>query len=317
MNYVDLILVLLFLFPVWFGYQRGFILGTVDLLIWAVSLMVGYSCYPFTASLISRIGNPGIWLLPVSFLITTLLVRLLLGLVLRYPIRAIPSSVHDHVANRVLGLIPGAINGLIAAIVVSAMLFSLPLRDSVTNEARSSRFAEPLALRSEWANRKLTPVFGEAVKQTITSLTVNPDSNKEVALSFTYDNASEQPALEVQMLEMVNKERVSRGLKPLLPDPALTNVGRAHSRDMFVRGYFAHTNPDGASPFDRMKKAHIDFTTAGENLALAPTLEIAHTNLMNSPGHRANILNPDYGHLGIGILDGGYYGLMISQEFRN
>jgi Uncharacterized protein with SCP/PR1 domains len=86
---------------------------------------------------------------------------------------------------------------------------------------------------------------------------------------------------------------------------------------MFARGYFAHKSPDGKDPFDRMKQARVSFHAAGENLALAQTVEIAHTNLMNSPGHRANILSPDFGRLGIGILDGGFYGLMISQEFRD
>jgi uncharacterized protein YkwD len=86
---------------------------------------------------------------------------------------------------------------------------------------------------------------------------------------------------------------------------------------MFAKGYFAHESPDGKSPFDRMRDAKVQFSKAGENLALAQTLEIAHTNLMHSPGHRANILHPAFGRLGIGIVDGGFYGLMISQEFRN
>ena len=81
--------------------------------------------------------------------------------------------------------------------------------------------------------------------------------------------------------------------------------------------FFGHDNPDGKDPFDRMKAANVRFMAAGENLALAQTVEIAHTNLMNSPGHRANILKPQFGRLGIGILDGGFYGLMISQEFRD
>jgi uncharacterized protein YkwD len=118
------------------------------------------------------------------------------------------------------------------------------------------------------------------------------------------------------MLELVNKERAKEGLKPLKADPELSRVARAHSRDMFIRGYFAHENPDGMDPFDRMKKANVRFRVAGENLALAQTLDIAHINLMNSPGHRANIMNPAFGRLGIGVLDGGFYGLMISQEFR-
>ena len=75
--------------------------------------------------------------------------------------------------------------------------------------------------------------------------------------------------------------------------------------------------PEGEDPFARMREAHISFMTAGENLALAQTLSIAHTGLMHSPGHRANILNPAFHRVGIGIIEGGVHGLMISQEFRN
>jgi uncharacterized protein YkwD len=66
-----------------------------------------------------------------------------------------------------------------------------------------------------------------------------------------------------------------------------------------------------------MRAANVRFVDAGENLALAPTVPVAHRGLMNSPGHRANILYPKFGRLGIGIMDGGIRGLMISQEFRN
>jgi uncharacterized protein YkwD len=149
------------------------------------------------------------------------------------------------------------------------------------------------------------------------SLMVDPHSNKKVPLGFTYEKAEIRPFLEIKMLEMVNEERVKEGLAPLKADPEMSRVARAHSRDMFVRGYFAHNSPDGKTPFDRMRAAGVKFSAAGENLALAQTLEIAHTNLMNSPGHRANILHPSFGRLGIGILDGGFYGLMVSQEFRN
>jgi uncharacterized protein YkwD len=86
---------------------------------------------------------------------------------------------------------------------------------------------------------------------------------------------------------------------------------------MFARGYFSHITPEGLSPFDRMKKLKVRFLAAGENLALGQTLNICHRGLMNSPGHRANILNRAFGRVGIGILDGGFYGLMITQNFRN
>jgi uncharacterized protein YkwD len=119
------------------------------------------------------------------------------------------------------------------------------------------------------------------------------------------------------MLDLVNEARAENGLPPLAPDPELTEVARRHSADMFARGYFAHDTPEGRSPFDRMKDANVRFLTAGENLALAPTVSIAHRGLMNSPGHRANILRSQFGRVGIGIMDGGMRGLMVSQEFRN
>jgi uncharacterized protein YkwD len=106
-------------------------------------------------------------------------------------------------------------------------------------------------------------------------------------------------------------------LKPLKPDPELAEVARAHSRDMLARGYFSHVTPDGKDPFDRMRQANVRFLAAGENLALARTLAGAHQGLMNSPGHRANMLRPQFGRLGVGVLDGGRYGLMITQNFRN
>ena len=136
-------------------------------------------------------------------------------------------------------------------------------------------------------------------------------------LPFKVPTTRPRPDLEKQMLDLVNQERVKAGLKPLAPDPELTEVARKHSADMFARGYFAHDTPEGVTPFDRMRAANVRFLTAGENLALAPTIPVAHTGLMNSPGHRANILRPEFGRVGIGVMDGGMRGLMVSQEFRN
>lgn len=317
MNWIDIILALVVLLAIIAGWNRGFILAVFDLLTWAGSLVLGYVFYPYTAKWLEKIVNPGAWLLPVAFLLTALVARILIGFITRYIVRSVPEKANHNSFNKVLGIIPGIINGWVYAIIISALSLALPLKDGITTETRNSRFAGKLAMQAEWADRKLAPVFNEAVRQTMNSLTVNPKSNEKVPLSFKYDKAIVRPFLETQMLEMVNKERIKRGLKPLEADPEMIRVARAHSRDMFVRGYFAHVNPDGKDPFQRMKEANVRFFAAGENLALAQTIEIAHTNLMNSPGHRANILNPAFGRLGIGILDGGYYGLMISQEFRN
>lgn len=317
MNWIDLVLAIVVLLAVIAGWYRGFIMGALDLFTWVGSLVIGYLFYPYAAKWIEILFNLGAWLLPVAFILTTVLARILIAVIVRLIHSLIPHHANHHGVNRFLGIIPGVINGWVAAVIISALLLALPIRNAITEETRESRFAPPLAMQAEWANRKLAPVFDEAIRQTMNSLTVRPDSDESVDLNFTYNKAIAKPSFEAEMLDMVNAERAKEGLKPLKPDPEMTRVARAHSQDMFVRGYFAHVNPDGKDPFDRMRDHNVRFMTAGENLALAQTVRIAHNNLMNSPGHRANIMNPSFGRLGIGIMDGGFYGLMISQEFRD
>ncbi len=78
-----------------------------------------------------------------------------------------------------------------------------------------------------------------------------------------------------------------------------------------------HIDPEGNSPFDRMRDGGVRFITAGENLALAQTVSIAHKGLMDSPGHRANILSPHYSPVGIGVAQGGRHGTMLTQKFAD
>lgn len=131
-------------------------------------------------------------------------------------------------------------------------------------------------------------------------------------------------AAERAVFDLLNRARREEGLRPLAWDDVLQEVGRGHSRSMYLRGYFAHGTPecwrgDGdrggcRDPFDRMELAGVVYEVAGENLALAPTPDAAHRGLMRSPGHRENILSSDYLRVGIGVWRGPY-GLMISQEF--
>lgn len=317
MNWVDIILILIVVLAIIAGWYRGFISGMIGLATWAGSFFIAYLSYPYVSDLLNSIFNAGPWLLPISFLLIAIITGTLLSILAGYILRSIPAESHQSSVNRLLGIIPGAITGYLYAVILSAITLALPIKDNVTEEVRDSRLGVQLAMQSEWANRRLAPVFDEAVRQTINSLTVKPDSDEKINLAFKVSNAKPMPDYETLMLGLVNKERIKRGLKPLQFDPELVPVARAHSQDMFAKGYFAHDNLEGKDPFDRMRAAGIRFQAAGENLALAQTVEIAHVNLMNSPGHRANILNPSFGRLGIGILDGGFYGLMISQEFRN
>jgi uncharacterized protein YkwD len=318
-NVIDAVLLLLIVLSLLNGYRRGFILGMLDLVGWATSLVAALRFYqPVAQWLAPRVDVwSDVWDRPVAFVLVAITVGLLIQLLGHALLQRLPDDVHEGSFNRILGLFPGLINGLITAAIVSALLLAIPLNAGLRDRIRDSSLVNRLAVQAERLEAALHPVFSEAVARTLNLLTVQPDSNERVDLPFTVTTPRARPDLEARMLELVNRDRVAAGLKPLAADPELTQVARRHSADMFARGYFAHNTPEGIDPFERMYEAGIRFDTAGENLALAPTVEVAHTGLMNSPGHRANILRPEFGRVGIGILDGGIRGLMVSQEFRN
>jgi len=318
-NFIDVLLFILIALNLLNGYRRGFILGVLDLAGWVLSVLAGLRYYePVARWLGPRIDWwSDVWDQPLAFVLVAVFVAVLVQLVGNALLRRLSPDVHERPSNQTLGLIPGLANGLITAAIVSALLLAIPLSESISEQTRESVVANRLAGYAQALEARLRPVLGEAIARSLNLLTVEPDSNERVSLPFTVSSSRPRPDLESQMLELVNQARAANGLAPLTADPELTEVARRHSADMFARGYFAHDTPEGRTPFDRMRESNVRFLAAGENLALAPTLSIAHTGLMNSPGHRANILRPQFGRVGIGIMDGGMRGLMVSQEFRN
>ena len=124
---------------------------------------------------------------------------------------------------------------------------------------------------------------------------------------------------EAAMVKLVNQERTRVGLKPLEIDMRLVQTARAKSQDMVSKKYFSHTSPTYGNPYQQMKAAGITgySVLGGENIAGNPTVQGAHTTLMQSPGHKANLLDSRYTHIGIGIVDGGPYGKMFTQHFAS
>jgi uncharacterized protein YkwD len=318
MNIIDLLLIAVILLSVFAGYRRGFIFGTVNLVTWAGSFFLAFLFYPYIASLLHKyVPSIGVWTMPLSFILMMLIARIGITLLFTPMLRLIGDEGHKNGINRLFGIIPGSINGLINAVIVAALLMATPLFKSLSAETRESKLANKFIAPAEWIEDKLSPVFSKAVERSLNKLMVEPKSKESINLNYKVANPQIRSDLEAQMLVLVNDERHKQNLPPLKADPELTEVARTHSRDMFARGYFAHVNPDGKDPFDRIKAAKVKFLAAGENLALAQTLILAHNGLMNSPGHRANILQSAFGRVGIGILDGGIYGIMVTQNFRN
>lgn len=113
-------------------------------------------------------------------------------------------------------------------------------------------------------------------------------------------------AFEQEVFELTNQERTKNGLKPLAIDYELSKVAREKSRDMAVNRYFDHTSPVYGSPFDMMRSYGIKYRAAGENIAKGQRTPAEVVNAwMNSPGHRANILNSSFTHIGVGYVEQG------------
>ena len=113
---------------------------------------------------------------------------------------------------------------------------------------------------------------------------------------------------ESEVVHLVNEERTSRGLAPLAADWQLSRVARYKSQDMKDNNYFSHTSPTYGSPFTMMKNFGISYKTAGENIARGYSTPAAVVDgWMRSSGHRANILNSSFTHIGVGYVSDGKY----------
>lgn len=119
---------------------------------------------------------------------------------------------------------------------------------------------------------------------------------------------------EQKMINLVNQDRAANGLPALTFDSSLRAGALEHSRDMMQNNYFSHTSPTQGDFTTRIRAAGVKYTAAGENIAKYGSVESAEVGFMNSPGHRANILNANFTRIGIGIVynNGAYY---ITQWF--
>ncbi len=127
---------------------------------------------------------------------------------------------------------------------------------------------------------------------------------------------NEQASVEQEVVKLVNAERAKAGLPALKEDWELSRVAKYKSQDMHDKNYFDHISPTYGTPFTMMKNFGITYKSAGENIAKGQKSATEVVNAwMNSEGHRANILNKNYTHIGVGFVqDGNYWSQMFIQK---
>ena len=325
LNALDLIIFIIILFYAYEGYMLGFLIAFLDLSSFIVSFLLALAFYTFLGEVImNSFGVPPGLSNALGFFLIALVSEVALSFILRKILLILPSlpeknplQIFFSRISHPLGILPGLASAVIVLSFLLTVIVALPSSPILKELVTTSRLGSTFVASTSLFEHRLNDVFGGAIQETLNVLTVKPESDETVDLRFTVAEPTVDPQAEEEMLRLLNEERVSRGFEPVVMDKRLRELARDYSKDMFQRGYFSHYNPEGLSPFDRMEQYGISYLYAGENLALAPSVELAHQGLMNSPGHRANILSPNFKRIGIGVMSGGIYGKMFSQEFTD
>lgn len=318
MNLADLLIIVCLVFFAIEGMGRTFLGEALDLLSFLVAFFLSLRFYNYLGIFLeSSFQVPHSVANVLGFLIFWFVSESIFFILIHFVLsRSILLITAFNKINR-LAFIPALMRGTIFVAIVLTLLASFPIQPKIKVLVNESKIGSFVLDKTHQLESPIKNVFGGLSEDTMTFFTIKPKSDELVNLGFQTDNFTANQSLENQMVELVNKERLQRGLRGLVSDATLREIGRGHSADMFKRGYFAHNSPEGANVADRADKLGVSYEVIGENLAYAPTLSLAQSGLMNSPGHRANILSADYHKIGIGIMDGGVYGLMITQVFSN
>lgn len=321
MNALDILLIVIVLALTLVGIRRGFLLGAYELLFAALALLLAARLYRPLAEALggildARAAVRNVIAFVAIIIVCQLVATISVGRVAQWLRSATGYVPGGATFDRLAGIVPGFVQGLLAATILTLLIGFLPSGTLAGEQLAESRLG--LRLYRESSNVALQAVDAAGI-QLADFVALTPRSSGDgYLLPFKVSDGLEVDTEEEQaMLELVNGERAAAGLSPLEADGALTAVGRAHAVEMFNEGYFAHESPVTGSPFDRLDAAGYGYRLAGENLAFAPNVVIAHEGLMNSPGHRANILEPGFGRVGIAAVRSSEHGVMFVQVFAD
>ncbi|MDH3261812.1 MAG: CvpA family protein [Acidimicrobiia bacterium] len=211
---------------------------------------------------------------------------------------------------------------LFVAILMLSLVVVMPLPATFDEQISESSVASALTDPDAFPQRMFHTVAGDRVLEALLNLDrlvgrekiiLEEDETLAIPPADPGDiRRDEKAALEI--FELVNRARIEEGLDPLAWSAPLAEVGELHATEMYIEGYFSHTSQTTGTGADRISEAGIPYRIIGENLALAATAGTAHSGLMDSPGHRANILGSGFTRVGIGVIRGPL-GLMVVQLF--
>ena len=272
---------------------RPLILEILDFLSFLLAFFISFSYFNFLAKLFeTEFKIPHGLSLVLGFMGTWFLSETIIYLISRIVLPKIPKMKFLH--YKFLALIPATLRGLIFISLVLVMIATFPIQPTIKKTVLDSKIGSQILKRAYLLEQPVKNVFGGVTNDSLTFLTIKPKTDEKINLGFQTTNFKIDEQSEIEMVDLVNKERSERGLNTLKLDTQLREIARNFSADMFTRGYFSHYSPEKQTVADRALNRGLDFLVVGENLAYAPSVELAQQGLINSAGHKANILSTDY-----------------------
>ncbi len=319
-NWVDYIILIIVIYYIIQGWEFGLVNLLSNLVSFLISLWLAIRFHDVVSAFLSdKFGIASMWTNMLGYLLVAIAAETVISELFSLLLDQLPPIPISSRINRVLGALVSFMNSLVLVAFFLLVVLALPIRGSIKGDIKQSGVGSRLVLLADHYGGDIKSSLEQATQGAMKFLTVEPQSTERVSLNVVpkTSDLSVDATSETEMVTLVNNERTKRGLSQLRVDTAIVNVARAHSRDMFINRYFSHIDPQGHDAKDRMIAAGISFSIVGENLAYAPDVTTAHTGLMNSEGHKENILSTDWHRIGIGIIDSGAYGEMFTQLFAD
>lgn len=315
-TWIDILIIIVIALYTLDGYRQGFLKIFFDICAVIISLLIALKFYDSTGILFVSWGLNANLAKPIGFFALWTFCQIIFYLFTILIFHYLPKYSQQSRLNRLSGIIPGAIKGTMIIAIFLIILMILPFPASFKNTLSRSPIATLLVRSTAKVESQMAKIFGQ-LNSSLIFFSIAPEDEESTKLNFQTNDFNIDGQGEEEMLVLINNERRKVGQLPLKSDVLLRNVARAHSMDMLRGGYFAHKDLAGQFPSDRLTSAGAIFQTAGENLALAPSIDLAHIGLMNSTAHRENILDSQYRKVGIGVIDAGAFGKMITQVFTD
>jgi uncharacterized protein YkwD/uncharacterized membrane protein required for colicin V production len=318
--WVDVVFIGIFLYFAFRGWTQGIIYLSASFLAFALSLFLALRyAGAVSAFLNDTFGISSKWAVFIGFFLVAFAAEALISEFLSRVLQKAPARLVQGSVSKVIGLVVSIASGVFLVGLFLFFLLLVPVRGTIKDDIRSSFIAPKILSFIEFYTGPLPNILKESAKELTKFMTVKPNSRESIELDVRVgeEDVATDYESEDQMAELVNMERQRAGAQILRVNQSMTDVARLYGKRMLLERFFSHYDVQGLDVSHRLEEAGVRFFIAGENLAYAPDLSTAYEGLMNSDGHRKNILDERFRRIGIGVIDAGVWGKMFVQVFAD